>query len=130
LGAIVPGSSIQMSAFKGKMFSWDSKLITTDLPTALDDNFDIKVWSGDGQDKFVYAKCNAPTGADFSVETSTLPRLTFADIPYLRYIDNVIHFDTQNHYAPIEFDFKLPAPSSINGVNRIIVKEMSGELLF
>lgn len=85
------------------------------MPTSSDDAYNhISI-----TDKFVYMKQETPaytaSGTAFTITTSSYAsRLSLVDIPYRRYMDEIIHFDNNNHYAPIEFDYILPAASILN----------------
>lgn len=58
-------------------------------------------------------KSNAVTGTALTgVIPSAITKLPTLDIPYRRYIDEVIHFHTTLHYAPVELDIKLPFAST------------------
>ena len=66
--------------------------------------------SGLSNDYYVLYKCITPNseGSLPTVNSSNdIAKLVNAEVPYRRYIDELINYDL-NSFAPIEFDVKLP----------------------
>ena len=81
-----------------KFYTWDTNTETGEVPSNYDKNSVSSILNVLKQSP----TANAGNGFTSTTNSAT-NKFTYLDIPYRRYIDNVIHFVTGQQYAPIEF---------------------------